>query len=190
MMPKKTTKKPLKKKKLPFWQRWPAWRILGVFFGGGLVLAIGIWTTVYYAGEYIKNQEDKAKFAKIEKLVNDVTADLKKTYPNKDWQVVKYCQASRGELGDIIAISCTYGVKGLPSTSVEELSPVVGRHAESLGRRVDSWGASSVTYEAFNASLGSVSCVLYPSAVFGLYLKSNFSCETTANSFIYPEISR
>ena len=57
----------------------------------GIILLVPI---IFFAVSYVQQQTtiqaDKDKFAKIETLVNDVTADLKKTYPDKDWQIVKY----------------------------------------------------------------------------------------------------
>ncbi len=161
--------------------------VLGVI--AVFVLLIASYSIWYNIDQSQKIQADKNKFAKIEALVDSIKVDLDKTYPNKQWEIVKYCQASRGELGNIIAISCTYGVKGATDTTVAELSPIVQRHAKSLGMYED-YGGRGIKYEAFKTDLTQGSCDLYSSSAFGVWVKANFSCTSGSESFLYPEFSR
>lgn len=145
------------------------------------VTTVLAWFLIYNVRLYLTTEADKAKFAKIEVLVNNVKADLEKAFPEKTWEIVKFCDPLKGELGNIISITCEYGVKS-ENVVAKDLQPYIEKYAQAK-RSGDSTLDANTYYGVESAACLSASSYLLG----GTSVRANFYCLAETEWLIYPE---
>ena len=108
--------------------------------------------------------------------------DLETAFPEKKWEIVKFCDPLKGEFGNIISITCEYGVKS-DNVIAKDLQPYIVKHAEAQHFGFDTTDGNSY------AGVEDASCLTASSGILGGHLASKLFLSSRDNLLHLPRTS-
>lgn len=127
---------------------------------------------------------ERERFHTIEYLVNTIKVDLEKSLPDKQWEIVQYCEAAHAKTTEVFGIRCYNMIFGTPKPTLDEMRSVATRYLNIDGEGyISLYPREDEKYVFYITTIDDTGCNSYPSEAYGY----NLYCSSNASSFIYPE---